>query len=890
MPLLPRLASFWRNWFQKEHLDRELDAEMHSFLDLLTDEKVKSGWSVENARREALMEIGGIEQVKTEVRSVRIGTRLEQFAQDLRFALRMLMRAPGFAAVAILTLAIGIGANTAIFSVVRAVLLKSLPYPDADRLALIWSQWGKEPRGPASGPEIIEVRQRSRLFEEIAGIWVTTWTINHSGEPEQVRLGLVTQNFLPLLVGQPQLGRLFLPEDQRAGASPVMILSDGLWRRQFGADPSIVGKPLRIGGGSVTVVGILPRDFKLIFPDDASVPPDVQVYVPFQGDLAKESRSQGYIRMLGRLKPGANVAQAQAEVESIASELRGSFKEFADQDLHLRVVSLQGDDVRSVRPALLALFGAVGLVLLIACANVANLLLSRSTARAREITVRAALGAGASRIVRQLLTESILLAFLGGAAALGIGWAALRWLIFLRPEGIARVGTIRLDLGVLGFTAAVSLLSGIVFGISPALGAARLNLVEALKEGGSKSTSGKHRSRDLLIVSEVALGFVLLIGAGLMIRTFAKLLNVDPGFEAGNVLTFQISLPGNGYPTVEAANNFLRTLKKNLEALPGVRSVGAVSHLPLDQGLPNWYSYYWPEGTAPQDQNTRMADDRSTMPGYLGSVGATLLEGRDFQDTDDAAHAHVAIVDDELAQQTWPNQDPIGKKLSVEDSPSGPYAFVRDWVEVVGVVRHVQYHSLTRSVRPQIYLPFPLAPRPQISFIVRATQPLDALVAPVRQEVAKLDAQLPVSHVLPLASYVEGARAETRFTAFLAGALAGVALLLACIGIYGVTSHAVVQRTREIGLRMALGARRSDIIRMVLRRNMTPVAAGLFVGLGLSAALTPLLSSMLFAVRPIDVLTIALSLGILSAAAMLACYVPARRATRLDPVVALRCE
>jgi predicted permease len=884
------LRSLVSTLFHRSRLEDELDEEIRSHMQSRADDLERSGFPRTEAERRARIEFGSDQKFKEECREA-LGTHfLDAFLQDVRFGLRMLRKSPGFTAVAVLTLALGIGANTAIFSVVNAVLLRPLPYPNADRLAIIWSAWGNETRGPASGPEIIHLRQRSRSFEEIAGVWVTTGAITGNAEPEQVRLGLVTANFLPLLVAKPQLGRFFAPGEDRGGSPPLMILTDGLWRRQFGASPAIVGQTARFNGNNFTVVGVLPRDFKLLFPDGSNVPPDVQVFIPFLSDLENESRNQGYIRMIGRLRKGITVAKAQSEAESIAAQLRGEFKDFAEQGLHLSVLSLQSDDVRGVHPALLSLFVAVSLVLLITCANVANLLLSRSGTRRRETALRAALGAGKSRIVRQFLTESILLGCLGGAAALGVGWAALKWMLSLQPEGISRLIAVRLDGSVLGFTLALSVVTGILFGLAPALAAAREDLVEVLKEGGKNTTPRKHYLRQLLVVSEVSLGFMLLVGTGLMIRTFTSLLRVDPGFQPENVLTFQLAFPGSRYGSVEAVNNFLKELRTNLAALPGTLSAGGVSHLPLDEGLPNWYSYYWTEGAPAQQQNTVMADHRSTLPGYFRSVGATMLAGREFEETDDAAHTHVAIVDDMLAEQTWPGQNAIGKKLSVEDSPAGVYQFVREPVVVIGVVKHIQSHSLTSKGRGQVYLPFSLAPRPQISLVVRTTAPIETFAAYVQQEVKKLDKELPVSNLRPEEEYVEKARAQTRFVTVLAGALAAIALVLACIGIYGVTSYSVAQRTSEIAIRLALGAHSADIRRLVLRQSVLPVVLGVVAGLLLAAVLTPLLSGLLYGVRPGDPLTFASISAFLGAVGVVACYIPARRATRVDPMVALRCE
>jgi predicted permease len=875
---------------RRKRMLESLDQDIREHIAMETQDNIERGMSAEEARYAAVRKFGNVTRVKEDTRDVWSVVWLEQLLQDIRFGLRVLRQSPGFAVVAILTLALGIGANTAIFSVVNAVLLQPLPYPNANRLAIIWSQWGNETRGPASGPEMIELRNRSRALDEIGGIWATSGTITGTGEPEQVRLAFTTANFLPLLAERPQLGRFFAPGEDRGGAAPLMILTDGLWRRQFGANPGIIGQTARLNGNDFTVVGVLPRDFKLLFPDGSGVIADVQVFIPFLNDLEKTNRDTGYIRLIGRLRRGVTVAQAQIEAESIAAQLRGEAKEYAEQSLHLTIASLQADDVRLVQPALLSLFAAVGLVLLVTCANVANLLLSRAGGRRHEVALRTAMGAERRRIVRQLLTENLLLGCLGGAVALGIGWAALKWILSLQPEGISRLIAVKLDGWVLAFTLVLSILTGVLFGLAPALSVARGDLLEILKKSGKTGTPGKPWLRQLLIVSEVALGCIILVGTGLMIRTFSSLLHVDPGFHPGNVLTFQLAFSGSRYRTVESVTSFLQELRTNLGAMPGTQSVSGVSHLPLDEGKGNWYSYYWPEGAPAQQQNTVMADHRSTLPGYFRTLGATMLTGREFEDTDDAAHTHVCIVDDTVADAIWHGQDVVGKKLSVEDSPTGPFQFVRESVVVIGVVKHIQSHSLTSKGRGQIYLPVPLAPRPVYSLIVRTTAPMQTFAAYVKREVKKLDKEMPVSNLRPQMEYVEMARAQTRFVTVLAEALAALALFLACIGIYGVTSYSVAQRTSEIAIRLALGAHSTDIRGLVLRQGVMPVAVGVVAGLLLAAAVAPLLSGLLFGVRPSDPLTYAAISLVLAAVGVLACYIPARRATRVDPMVALKYE
>jgi predicted permease len=885
--MLSRAMSLWRNLFHKQHVELDLAEELRSLLQLLTDEKMRLGMSAEQALRESHIEVGGLAQVAEKVRAARAGATLETIGKDLRYAARILARRPLFTTVAILTLAIGIGANTAIFSVVNAVLLQPLPYPASDRLAIIWSVLGNEGRAPASGSELVSLQERSRLFEQFAGIWVQSGALTGKGEPEQIKLGLVTHNFLTLLCSRPQLGRLFLAEEQGAGRAPAVIISDGLWRRRYGADAQIVGQSVILNGQSRTVVGIMPPGFKVAFPEGSSVPPDLEAFIPFPNDLASDPRdpSEGYIRVIGLLRKDATFPQAQAEADSIAAQLRSEFSEYSEQSLNLRVAPLQGDVVRNLRPALLALFGGVGLILLIACVNVANLLLSRANERRKEVTLRIALGAAPSRIMRQLLTESILLACLGGAAALVVGWWALQWLLAMRPEGLMRTNTIDLNLTVLAFTIAVSLGAGILFGLAPAWQAAKVDLLEALKEGGRGTTSDRQRFRSLLVLCEVALGFILLIGAGLMMRTFAEMLRVNPGFDPTHVLTFQVSLPQVRYPKGEQAVSFARELQRRLASLPGVQAAGVTSHLPFDDDLPNWYSYYWPDGVPRQEQNILMADHRSVLPGFFPSLGVTFVAGRNFDASDEVSNRKVVIIDDALARQAWPNQDPIGKKLNLENG-----LFVRDVAEVVGVVKHLQYHSLTDQVRPQLFLPYSFAARRNISFSLRTTGDPQTYVDQVGQEVFKLDKDLPVYHVRLLENYVLKARTETRFVTTLSGVLAGIGLLLAGIGIYGVTANSVLRRTNDIAIRMALGAQRREVLGLVLRQGMLPVIWGEVIGLALSLVLAPLLSSLLFGVRPADPGTIVATSIFISVSGLLACALPAWRATRANPMTVLRYE
>ena len=893
MSLPSRLKALWRNLLRRRLRDSELNDELLSYYDALRDEHLRNGLPPAEASRRARLELGGAEQVKEEVRSMRAGHFFDSLLSDTRYAVRFLRNNPGFATAALVTLALGIGANTAIFTILNAVILRPLPYRDPSRLALIWTGSLQNPsaRHPAAGPQLTFVLEHNRNFEDIGAIWASTAALTGLSEPEQLKAGNVTSNFFRVLGVAPEIGRDFAPSDHGQGAPRVLILSNDLWRRRFASDPSIIGKPVRYQGRQFIVVGVLPRGFRLIFPSDSSVPADLQAFTPFPYDLHQLPRDLGFLRVVARLRPGVTTSQAQSELDSLAAQLRAQFTEFATEATTMQLAPLHQDSTRDVRTMLFSLFGGVAMILLIACANVANLLLSRAAVRRKEITLRVALGAPRSRIIRQLLVESLLLSFTGAVLGLTVAWAALQLFLLLRPTSLARLQSIQLDFTSFAFAFAVALLTGILFGLAPVLSSARLNLVETLKQSSRALSSSRHLPQRILIVSEVALGFVLLIGATLMAQTFARLISTSPGFSAGNALTFQIAPTGPQYKSDADVQNLFLHFRQRIAALPGVEAVGASSHLPFDD-YPNWYEYYSREGAPASEQTELMADHRAILPGYFAALGAQFVAGRDFAETDNSSHPNVIVVDDSLARRTWPGENPLGKKLRVSFIHSG--SFDPTLAEVVGVVKHIRYQDPMREVRGQVYVPYAQSARENLGFVVRmnpaAGNDPSALIAPIRHELDQLDKDIPMAKIRPLSVYVAQARGATRFATIVAGSLAALALLLAALGVYAVSSYAVSQRTTEMGIRTALGAGRRHLLALVLRQEVTPVLLGIAIGMLLAWRLTPLLASLLFGVSPFDPLTFLALAAFLAGVGLAACYLRARRASRCDPLIALRHE
>jgi predicted permease len=817
---------------------------------------------------------------------------------DIRYALRLFTKSPGFTFVAVLTLALGIGANTAMFSVIHAVLLRPLPFADSDRLISVWNDYGSGGQSlPAvSPPDFRDYQQRCRLFEHIAaatgggGAAVDFGTTEGDERPQQVTVGFVTDNLFPLFGVQPILGRNFLPQETVLNGPNVVILSYGFWQRRFGGDANIVGKNIRYNRQDVTIVGVLPRDFHLLLPPETLLLRDSELWRPAQIPYDNFPRNLTTLAVFGKLKPGVTLAQAQSEMDGIAAQLRSEHEVHRTSGLRIRVVPLQFDIVKNARTSLLILLGAVTLVLLIACANVANLLLARASAREREVAMRAALGAGRGRLVRQVLTEALVLALMGGVAGIFVGSTALELLLRLNPGNLPRLAEVHLDGAVLAFSFAACALTGVLFGTLPALQLGRPNLSDVLKEG-SKSTGGMGRSRirRILVISEIAVSLMLLLGAGLLIRSFYRLESARPGYDTENILTMRMNTPGNRYPKFEDVIEFSKKVQNTVRTIPGVESMGIINRLPLSGSGPQTpYAY---DAATEQAWESISADWRWVTPGYFESMGMRLAHGRFFTEQDDLKHPYVVIVDELLANRAWPNQNPIGKRLQLLYFPSFTSPGInRSYAEVIGVLKHPRVHDLTRDVREQVYVSQYQQPGGQLGLVIRTKSDPTAMSKTIEDAIRSLDPGIPVYDIKTMAQSVSDALAPRRFSLFLLMIFGGLATGLAVVGLYGTIAFSVTQRTQEIGIRMAMGATTYEVSRMVLREALNLVGTGIFAGLIGTLLLGRILNSLLFEVSSIDPLTYLAGAVVVALVSLLACWMPARRATRVDPIVALRYE
>ncbi len=805
--------------------------------------------------------------------------------QDVKFALRLLAKNPGFTAIAVIVLALGIGANTAIFSVVDAVVLRPLPIHQPGRVVAVHDQFTQLglPSIGVSAPDFADISRMKDIFANTAAISDQNFDLTGAGQPEHLVGFRVSSGYFPLVGVKPILGRWFLPSEDKPGASHVVVITENLWEGAFGSDPKLIGKSITLDGENYTVVGVMPSSFQL--PNTA---PDLWTplaLTPAQLDPVKE-RDHQWLSMAARLRPGVTMTQAQTAMNSMARRLMREYPNYypAHVGYGIKVIQLLPDLIGSTGKFLFILLAAVGFVLLIACANVANLMLARASARSREMAVRAALGASRLRIVRQLLTESILLALAGGALGVWLAVWGVDLIKRIGPANVPRLDQVDINGWVLLFTAAIALATGILFGLAPALQGSKTSLHESLKEGGRSSSDGaaRQRVRGLLVVGEVALTLVLLVGGVLMIKSFVHLLDVNPGFDPHNILTMQITLSDKQYAKPSEITGFYDALIERVSHLPGVKTAGAVDVLPFNN-FGNSGSFFIEGEPAGTGVILPHADVRRVMPGFFRTMRIPLRRGRSLTEADTASAPHIVLIDDVLAKQYWPKHDPIGHRVAMV-SPTP------EWYTVVGIVGNVRNRGFSAPRKGVLYFPLAQMPKFHMSLVIRAASDPMSLAGAVRQAVRSIDKQQPVYDVKTMEQYISESVSNQRMAVFLLAVFAALALILASVGIYGVISFSVSQRTHEIGIRMALGAQQGDILRLVVGQGAILALAGVGVGIVAALGLTRLMAGLLFGVRPNDAGTFVGVALVLIAVALLATYIPARRAARVDPLVALRDE
>ena len=816
---------------------------------------------------------------------------METLRQDLSYGFRTLFKNSGFTAVAVLSLAIGIGANIAIFSVINALLLRPLPYQDADRLAILWQ------RSPGlnvaqdwfSPGQCLDVKAENQVFEQVAVTIGASFNLTGQGGPEHVDGARVTSSLFPLLGAKAALGRVLLPEEDSPGKPATVILSHGFWRRRFGGDPQVIGKTLVLSGSSFEIVGVMQPGFSLtkevMLTVNAIERADVLLPLPMS-EGARTNRGNEDFNIFAKLKPGVSLAQAQADMDVIAGRMKQRYPENypAHGGLTISIVPLLKQVVGEIDLALYVLLATVGFVLLIACANVANLLLARATARQKEIAIRAAVGASRARIARQLLTESALLALTGGMLGMVIALGAVEALRAFGPENIPRLNEIGVDGRVVAYTLFISMLTGVVFGLAPALRASRVDLNETLKEGGRGADRGhgRHMTRKLLVVFEVALSLIVLICAGLLIRSYRRVVNAHPGFDSRNVHAMRLSLPGARYSTPESIVGFFRQVGERLERTPGVESVGTSYSLPMSAVAFAWEPITIEGYAPPTAQDTIISNVRIINPGYFDVMRIPLKLGRYFTGQDIKGTQETVIVNEALAERFWPNEYPIGKRL--QRGKSGP------WRTIVGVISDTKEYSAEKEPPIAVYYPAEQVIARNMYLVIRTTSDPVPMTAAIVKEIQAVDPEMPVYDVGSMDQRLYGSLARQRFSMFLLGVFALIALILAAIGVYGVMAYSVSQRTHEIGVRIALGARPDAILRLVIRQALILAAMGIAIGLVGAFALTRVMSSLLFGVSATDLLTFVITSLLLGSIALMASYIPARRAAKVDPIAALQHE
>src|SRR5688572_7743316 len=884
MPIWPKVGSFWRTVVRGRRLDDDLDEELRGYVDEIAARRIAEGVDPARATRQAAMDIGGFDGVKERVRDVRIGRLVEETLRDIAYAWRMLRRSPGFTVAATLTLALGVGANTAIFSVVHALLIAPLRYADPSRLVFVWADQASEgyPRAPLSGPELIDLDTRSTLFEAFGAIWSTTAALTGDNEPEQLRVGLVSHDYFSLLGADAALGRTFVESDWVQGPPAAILLSASVWQRRYGSDPNIVGRRILVNGNPTTVIGVMPVGFRLLMPPDAAVPDDLEAFALLDRFLPEYPRGQRFLRVIGRMRAGVPLAAAQQDLARVGEEISRAHAYYGVAGRKFETVGLQADAVRDIRGPLLAVFGAVALLLLIACVNVASLLLARAAARTKETAMRVALGAGNARLLRQHLVEGLLLTALGALAGLLLAYWGLALLLALAPPALSRLAAARIDLTVITVSLGVVFTWGIFLSIAPLSEMWRVRLAQAIRIDAARSGGSGHTLRTVLIGGQIAMSVILVIGALLLVRTFINVQAIDPGFDATGIQSFRIAVRA---PSRERGVAFHRELQSRLSSLPGVIGAASISHAPYDH-VPNWGGPYLEQAggdvsTAPQ------ADYRSLSPGALELLGVRLIDGRSFTEDDDQNARPVVIVDTRLAERMWPGQSAIGRRLGVDTFVTGKPE-IR--ATVVGVVQHVRHRSPVEEVRDQVYFPQRQVLRNPCVYIVKTAGDAGSMVPAIRETLKALDASLPIYDVRPLSIYAEAANATRAFTMRLAVLFAIVAILLASVGIYGVIAYSVALRHREFGVRRALGAQTAQVLALVARDGGTLLTCGVLAGVAGAALAGWFIRGLLYGVSPWDVVTYAMAVPLLMLAGLIACLLPARRAVRANPVDALRAE
>jgi putative ABC transport system permease protein len=809
---------------------------------------------------------------------------METLFQDFRYALRKLIKSPTFTIVTLLTLVLAIGANSAIFSLINAILLRPLPFNNPDRLMVLWatSQEGGKSEGFTSPLNFVDWQSSSQSFEEIEAFRYWAMNVTGDAQPERVWGARVSGGLFNMLGVNPKIGRAFVQEEDKPGKDNVVVISHGLWQRRFGSDPNVLERQIPLNGRSYNVIGVMDSDFQ--FPVKGLVPiltqTQAEFWIPLAFDNEQAANPGRVLVVVGRLKEGVSREQAQSEMGSIMSRLEQQYPVF-NSGWGVRVTPLQEQIVGGVRPTLLLLSIAVGFVLLIACANVASLLLARGATRQKEIALRAALGATRTRLMRQLLTESVVLSLLGGLLGVVLSFWCVRALVAVSPDVVPITSEVKIDATVLGFGFLISLLTGLVFGLLPALETSRLNLNQLLKEGAKELMGSPHRIhlRSILVVSEVALASLLLIAAGLMIRSFLRLQQVDPGFNPEKILTMQLDLPLSKYRERKQRVAFYDAVLARLEALPGVEKAGAVSTLPLG-GEEEENAFIIEGRPLPPSGQPPMVPSRAISPNYFQTMGIPVLQGRPFELRDNLDAPGAAIINQSMADRFWPGEDPLGKRISLGGSST--------WRTIVGIVGDVRHADLSAQAKPEMYFPYLQMPLPFMVMVVRTTIDPANMIGTVRTQTLEVDKDQPVSNIKTMDQLISASVSRPRLRTLLIGLFAAVAMVLAMIGVYGLLSYSVTQRSREIGIRMALGAQRSDVLKQIMKQGITLALVGIVIGAVLALVLTRVLGSMLYGISTTDPFTFALVSMALACVAMIATYIPARRATTVDPMVALR--